>query len=56
LKGTVGKTGSWEDFKTEKIGTVTLEKGRQQILFKPDPSLQKAGMLDLRSLELEPAN
>ncbi|ODS80386.1 MAG: hypothetical protein ABS46_14370 [Cytophagaceae bacterium SCN 52-12] len=55
LKGHVGKSGSWEDFKTEKIGTVTLEKGKQNILFKPDPSLEKAGMLDLRKLEFVPA-
>ncbi len=54
LTGKVGKTGSWEDFKEEKIGTVELEAGKQRIVFKPDPSLKEAGMLDLRRLEFVP--
>ena len=55
LKGNVEKSGSWEDFKTAKIGTVVLEKGKQNIIFKPDPSLEKGGMLDLKKLEFVPA-
>lgn len=55
LKGKVGTTGGWEDFKQEKIGTVTLEEGKQTIAFKPDPSLKDAGMMDLRKLEFVPA-
>jgi hypothetical protein len=51
LKGNVGKSGSWEDFKAEKIGTVTLESGKQVIAFKADPSLENVGMLDLRKLD-----
>lgn len=54
LKGVVETTGSWEDFSNKKIGTVELEAGKQFISFKPDPSLEKAGMLDLRSLEFVP--
>lgn len=54
LKGNVGKSGGWEDFKQEKIGTVTLEAGKQVIAFKPDPSLEDAGMMDLRKLEFIP--
>lgn len=56
LNGHVESTGSWEVFNTKKIGTVTLEAGKQFIAFKPDPSLEKAGMLDLRSLEFVPVN
>ncbi|GAA4444408.1 hypothetical protein GCM10023091_34470 [Ravibacter arvi] len=54
LKGKVGSTGSWIDFKEEKIGTVTLEAGKQVIAFKPDPSLKEAGMLDLKKLVFVP--
>lgn len=54
LTGKVGTSGGWEDFKREKIGTATLEAGKQQIVFKADPSLKDVGMLDLRSLEFVP--
>ncbi len=54
MTGKVKSTGSWEVFKKEKIGEATLAKGRQVIAFKPDPSLQKAGMLDIRELQLVP--
>lgn len=54
LKGKVGRTGSWETFKTEKIGTIQLPVGRQEIVFKPDSSFEDGALLDLREVNLVP--
>jgi len=55
LKGIVQTSGGWEDFKQAKIGTVTLEAGKQEIILKPDSKLEKIGMMDVRRLEFVPA-
>ena len=53
LEGTVGKSGSWETFKTEKIGTLNLKSGRQTVVFKSKKQFSKDGaLLDLRNLKL----
>jgi hypothetical protein len=53
LEGTVGKSGSWETFKTEKIGTLHLKSGRQTVVFKSMKEFSKDGaLLDLRNLKL----
>ncbi len=52
LKGKVGKTGSWEKFKTEKIGTIQLVGSRQKIVFKPAVAFEKGALLDLRQVKL----
>lgn len=52
LKGKVGRTGSWEKFKTEKVGTIRLPAGRQKIVFKPNSSFEKGALLDLREVKL----
>lgn len=56
ISGKVADTGSWEVFKTEKIGEIRLRVGKQRIVFRPDPKLKKGGMLDLRVLKLVPRN
>ena len=56
MSGKVADTGSWEVFKTEKIGEIRLRVGKQRMIFRPDPKLEKGGMLDLRVLKLVPRN
>lgn len=54
IDGIIGKTGSWETFKEEKIGRITLEPGLTKMVFKgssPDPT---SGLLDLREIRLVP--
>ena len=56
LAGKVGKTGSWETFKEEKIGQLTLKPGLINMVFRgssPDP---KSGLLDLREIRLVPVD
>jgi hypothetical protein len=54
LQGVVGRTGSWETFKTEKIGRVRLSPGRHKMVFKPNSSFEKGALLDLREVRLVP--
>ncbi len=54
LKGKVGQTGSWEKFKTQKIGIIRLLAGRQKIVFKPNVTFEKGALLDLREVKLIP--
>lgn len=54
LKGKVGRTGSWETFKIERIGTIQLAAGRQKIIFKPATAFEKGALLDLREVKLVP--
>lgn len=54
IEGVVGKTGSWETFKEEKIGRIILKPGLTKMVFRgssPDP---KSGLLDLREIRLVP--
>jgi hypothetical protein len=52
LIGKVGKTGSWETYKTENVGEVELEKGEQKIIFRSHADFKDGGLLDLRQLRL----
>lgn len=54
INGTVGKTGSWETFKQQKIGRITLKAGRQKLTFGSDIDDIKVGLLDLRTITLTP--
>jgi hypothetical protein len=58
LRGTVGRTGSWQTYKTEKIGTITLAAGTHKLVFKPASKFETVGeqgaLLDLRGLKLVP--
>ena len=53
--GEVGKSGSWETFASEKIGTIKLKAGKQKIIFKPYKDFDaKQALLDLRRIILVP--
>jgi len=58
LRGTVGKTGSWQSYKTKKIGIINLTEGTHKLVFKPASKFKtigdKGALLDLRSLKLLP--
>lgn len=53
LKGKIGKTGSWETFKQESLGTIKLQKGRHKMIFKA-AELDAGPLLDLRNIALVP--
>lgn len=55
VTGTIGKTGSWETFKEQKIGKIKLEAGRQKLVFGSDVDDVKVGLLDLRKIVLTPS-
>lgn len=54
ITGKIGKTGSWETFKEQKIGKIKLEAGRQKLVFGSDIDDVKVGLLDLRKIVLTP--
>ncbi len=58
LHGKVEKTGSWQTFKTKKIGTIKLDAGIQKLIFKPTLKFETVGdkgaLLDFRKLTLVP--
>ena len=54
LTGKVGPTGSWETFRKQKIGTVSLSTGPQKLIFKPAGKFEKGALLDLREVRLVP--
>lgn len=54
LSGTVGKTGSWFTYRTEKLGRIQLQAGTQKIVFKPGSESKKGALMDLRQLRLIP--
>lgn len=55
LTGTVGRTGSWEEYTIEKIGEMNLSPGRTKMVFKPNERFEKGGaLLDLRGVYLVP--
>jgi hypothetical protein len=52
LIGKVSRTGSWEKFRTKKIGRILLQGGTQQLLFKPGSKFEKGALLDFRQIKL----
>lgn len=53
ITGDAGKTGSWETFRTEKIGRIMLAKGKQRVVFRPGSVFGEGGaLLDLRKIKL----
>ena len=54
LKGKVETTGSWETFRTMKIGKVHLRSGNSKVVFKPAVDFDKGAILDLREIKLVP--
>jgi hypothetical protein len=47
----VSGTGSWDHYKSEHIGTIQLEEGKQRVTIQALEPL-KEFLMDLRSLEL----
>ncbi len=54
IRGKVGKTGSWETFKTTQVGTLNLSKGYHRVVFRPAEAFEGGALLDLRKLILTP--
>jgi len=54
LTGVVGKSGSWETFKNENVGTIKLSGGNQRIVFRSKTKFDKGALLDLRQIKLVP--
>lgn len=55
LAGKVQSTGSWETFKKEMIGTIQLESGNQNVVFRPDTKFDDDhALLDLREIVFVP--
>lgn len=53
LTGVVVSTGHWDNYRIADFSSISLEKGKQRIIFRPEGKLNKA-LLDLRSIELTP--
>lgn len=54
LSGMVNKSGSWETYKIQSIGTVRLEEGIQDVVFRPKKRFPGEALLDLRFLRFLP--
>lgn len=54
LNGTVGQTGSWFTYKTEKIGRIQLPAGNHKVVFRPGSETKKGALMDLREVKLIP--
>ena len=52
LTGVVGKTGSWETYKTENVGKIKLSEGVQKIIFRSKAKADTGALLDLRQIKL----
>lgn len=55
LKSSVTSTGSWDQYRKVKMGTIQLVKGEGSVQFGPAGNIQ-GWLLDLRSVTLRPAN
>ncbi|WP_290798563.1 hypothetical protein [Flavihumibacter sp. UBA7668] len=55
VKGKVGKSGSWETFKTVSVGHVKLAAGSHRVVFRPSVDFGLGAILDLREIRLNPA-
>lgn len=53
VKGTIASTGSFYTHKTEKIGSMQVEKGKQKMAFKAASNFEKGELVDLRGIWLQ---
>ncbi len=51
--GKVPSTGSWDNYRWAKFGTILLHEGRQRLEFRPDAGLS-GPLIDLRNIVLVP--
>ena len=56
LRGRVASTGGWDQYRRQKIGTITLKAGEQALTFHPDGKLMRRALLDLRAIALVPVH
>lgn len=57
LEGTVKATNSWDDFITDKVGEMKIDKAGPLVLtVRPAGTLQGAGLMNLRSVTLKPVS
>lgn len=52
LSGKVEESGSWESFKTKKIGRIELKPGLQKMKFRPNSNFEEGALMDLRLVKL----
>ena len=52
LIGAVAKSGSWETFRKEHVGSITLDEGPQKIVFKSKTQFDDGALLDFRQVTL----
>jgi putative heme-binding domain-containing protein len=53
LAGSIDGTGTWDDYRQVKLGTIDLAQSKLIAAFGPEPGL-KRWLLDLRAIELKP--
>lgn len=53
LTGIVDKSGSWETYKTKDVGNISLEQGKQKIVFRSNTKFDQGAILDLREIKLQ---
>jgi hypothetical protein len=51
----VQSTGTWDDYRQARIGTIQLDAGRQQIVMRPVGNIRGA-MIDLKEIRLSSAS
>lgn len=54
IKGKIQQSGSWFTFRTERIGTILLGSGLNELIFRSGNTSEEGAMLDLRKLILVP--
>jgi putative membrane-bound dehydrogenase-like protein len=54
LTGTVESTGSWDNYRSARVGEVVLPAGQQRVTFRPAGALSGDALIDLRSIRLVP--
>lgn len=52
LRGKAEKTGSWEIFRTVRVGYLQLEKGYHRIILKPATAFKTGALMDLKKVVL----
>lgn len=56
VDGKVQSTGSWETFKVQKIGSITLQEGMHKMSFGPKTKFKEGALMDFRELTLVPVD
>ena len=54
LHDDVRKTGGWDKYRQEKIGTIALPAGTHRLTLRPDGQRLNGALMDLRSVHLVP--